>query len=96
MEGIRTFPCGVSRSLGFNERTVARSEQADLSVALRSRAEDRRLHRLHETTGAALHLIKRSTENEMRRLLQSVFHILQAIDEADVQEAVRETEEAIR
>ena len=100
----RIFPYALSRdllervirSLGLDARTVGNPEQADMVVALRSRSDDFRLHRIIDESGATLHLIKRNTANELRRLLQNVFHILEGIDEDEVQDAVRETEEAIR
>jgi len=49
-----------------------------------------------DTTGAALHLIKRNTANDLRRLLLNVFHIREGIDQDEVQETLQETEEAIR
>jgi hypothetical protein len=100
----RIFPYALSRdllervirSLGLDARTVGNPEQADLVVALRARADDFRLHRVLDESGATLHLIKRNTANELRRLLQNVFHIMEGFDEDEVQDAVKETEEAIR
>jgi stage III sporulation protein SpoIIIAA len=101
---VRIYPYALSRDLlervirglGLDARTVGGPEQADVILSLRSRADDHRLQRILGTTGATLHLIKRNTANEMRRLLQNVFHIMEGIDEEEVQEMVRETEEAIR
>ncbi len=100
----RIFPYALSRDLlervirglGLDARTVGNPEQADLVVALRARSDDFRLHRILDESGATLHLIKRNTANELRRLLQNVFHIMEGVDEDEVQETVRETEEAIR
>jgi stage III sporulation protein SpoIIIAA len=100
----RIFPYALSRDLlervirglGLDARTVGNPEQADLVVALRARSDDFRLHRILDESGATLHLIKRNTANELRRLLQNVFHIMEGFDEDEVQDAVRETEEAIR
>jgi stage III sporulation protein SpoIIIAA len=86
----------VIRSLGLNARTVGGPEQADLILALRSRADDHRLRRIAEGSGASLHFIKRNTANEMRRLLERTFHILEGVEGNEVQEMVEETEAAIR
>jgi stage III sporulation protein SpoIIIAA len=100
----RLYPHGVSRELlervirdlNLEVRIVARAEQADLIIALRSRAEDLGLKRITRLTNVPLHLIKRNTSAEIRRLLQKVFNIVQGIDDEDIQEAVEETEAAIR
>lgn len=101
---LRVYPYALSRdllervirSLGLDARTVGNPEQADMIVALRARTEDFRLKRILETTDASLHLIKRNTANEMRRLLQQAMHVIEGIDDEEVQEAVREAEAGIR
>ena len=101
---LRVYPYALSRdllervirSLGLDARTVGNPEQADMVVALRSRNEDFRLKRIVETTDASLHLIKRNTANEMRRLLQQAMHVIEGIDDEEVQEAVKEAEEGVR
>lgn len=85
----------VIRSLGLNARTVGGPEQSDLVVALRSRGDDQRLKRMLEGSSASLHLIKRNTANEMRRLLERTFHVLEGIEGEELQEMVQETEAAI-
>jgi stage III sporulation protein SpoIIIAA len=100
----RIYPYAVSRdllervirSLGLNARTVGGPEQADLILALRSRDDDLRLRRIMEKSGASLHFIKRNTANEMRRLLERAFHILEGVEGEEVHEMVEETEAAIR
>jgi stage III sporulation protein SpoIIIAA len=100
----RIYPYAVSRdllervirSLGLNARTVGGPEQADLILALRSRSDDLRLRRIAEKGGASLHFIKRNTANEMRRLLERAFHVLEGVEGEEVQEMVEETEAAIR
>ncbi|BCR06238.1 single-stranded DNA-binding protein [Desulfuromonas versatilis] len=86
----------VIRSLDLNARTVGGPEQADLILALRSRSDDLRLRRVVEKTGAALHFIKRNTANEMRRLLERAFHVLEGIEGDELHEMVAETEAGIR
>jgi len=86
----------VIRSLRLNARTVGGPEQADLIVALRARSDDLRLHRVMEGSGASLHFIKRNTANEMRRMLERTFHVLEGIKgEEELHEMVAETEAAI-
>jgi stage III sporulation protein SpoIIIAA len=86
----------TSRDLGITLRLAARPEQADLIVALRTRAEDLGLKRIERLTTAPVQLIKRNSTAEIRRLLQKTFNIVQGVDEDDILAAVRETEEAIR
>jgi nucleoside-triphosphatase THEP1 len=85
----------VIRSLGLNARTVGGPEQADLVLALRSRGDDLRLKRMMEGSDASLHYIKRNTANEMRRLLERTFHVLEGIEGDELQEMIQETEAAI-
>jgi hypothetical protein len=85
----------VIRSLGLNARTVGGPEQADLIVALRARSDDVRLRRIMEGSNATVHFLKRNTANEMRRLLERTFHILEGIEGEEVHEMVAETEAAI-
>ena len=101
---LRVYPYALSRdllervirSLSLDARTVGNPEQADMIVALRSRGEDFRLKRVMETSDASLHLIKRNTANEMRRLLQQAMHVIEGIEDEEVQEAVSEAEAAVR
>ena len=101
---LRVYPYALSRdllervirSLGLDARTVGNPEQADMIVALRSRGEDFRLKRVMETSDASLHLIKRNTANEMRRLLQQAMHVIEGIEDEEVQEAANEAEAAVR
>ncbi|MEZ4600410.1 MAG: R3H domain-containing nucleic acid-binding protein [Syntrophotaleaceae bacterium] len=101
---VRIYPYALSRdllervirSLRLNARTVGGPEQSDLIIALRSRNEDRRLRRMTEVSGVPIHYIKRNTANEMRRLLERVFYVMDGIEGEEVQDMVAETEDAIR
>jgi stage III sporulation protein SpoIIIAA len=101
---VRIYPHGVNRdllervirSLNLDVRISGRVEQADMIVALRSRAEDLGLKRIAKLTDAPQHFIKRNTSAEIRRLLQKAFNIVQGVDEEEVQEVVEETEAAVR
>lgn len=100
---LRIYPYALSRdllervirSLHLDARSVGDPEQADLVIALRSRGEDLRLKRMIAGSSAQLHFIKRNTANEMRRLIERVFHLLE--DEADDEAAglVEEIETAL-
>ena len=100
---VRIFPYAISRDLvervirglGINARTVGEAGQADLVLALRSRSDDSRLVRALGESHAQLHVIKRNTANEARRLLQRVFHIMEGVDRDETEEAVREVEAGI-
>ncbi|MCM2358658.1 MAG: hypothetical protein NDI77_10960 [Geobacteraceae bacterium] len=85
----------VIRSLGLDARTVGEPERADLVLALRSRANDTRLLRALADTSAQLHLLKRNTANEMRRLLQHLFHVMEGVERDESEEAAREAEAGI-
>jgi len=101
---VRIYPYALSRdlvervirSLGLDARTVGGPEQADVILALRSRGEDHRLRRIRELGTAQIHFIKRNTANEMRRVLERPFHVLDGVAEDEIQEVVAETELAIR
>lgn len=100
----RIYPHGVSkellervtRELGVDVKVGGKPEQADLIIALRSRAEDLGLKRLSRLSDAPVHMIKRNTTSELRRLLQRIFNIVQGVDEEEVQDAVQEAESAIQ
>jgi len=84
------------RDLRLEARTVARAEWADMVVTLRSRADDQRLQRMVELAGLPVHVVKKNTTAQIRRLLQSVFNMVPGVAEAEVKEALREAEEAVR
>ena len=100
----RIYPHGVKRDLlervirelNLDARVVARAEQADLVIALRTRAEDLGLKRLARYTDASQHFVKRNTSSDLRRCLQKAFNLVQGADEEEVQEVVEETEAAVR
>ena len=100
----RIYPYAVSRdlleriirSLGLNARTVGGPEYADLIIALRSRSEDVRLRRIREHADATVHFIKRNTANEMRRLLERTFQVLEGIEGAAVRESMADAEAGVQ
>lgn len=86
----------VLRDLRLNARGVARPENADVILALRSRADDARLRRILQQTGVPLHVIKSNTTAQMRRALQNIFNVIQGVEDEEVKDAVREVEHAIQ
>ncbi|HWI41329.1 MAG TPA: R3H domain-containing nucleic acid-binding protein, partial [Verrucomicrobiae bacterium] len=100
---MRVFPYAVSRDLvervirdlRINARTVGTGDQADLILALRSRAEDSRLRRVLETSDGEVLVLKRNSSSDIRRVLLNFFNVVQGVEDAEVKEAVREAEEAI-
>jgi hypothetical protein len=80
----------VIRELRLEARTVDRPDRADAILALSSRSEDGRLRRIVETTALPLHLVKKNTTAQLRRLLQEVFVVLPGSDRHEVEEALRE------
>lgn len=101
---VRIYPYCLSRDsverairdLRVDARTVTRPEQADVILALRARADDPRLRRMLELRPVPLHVVKKNTTAQLRRLLQDIFHLIGGSDDHEVQEAVRETETAVR
>ncbi|HEX5744646.1 MAG TPA: R3H domain-containing nucleic acid-binding protein [Archangium sp.] len=86
----------VLRDLGPDARVVGRLENADVILTLRSRANDPKLRKAAEKTGARVLAIKRNSSSEMRRVLRDVFLIAEGVDEDQVREAVAEAEHAIQ
>jgi stage III sporulation protein SpoIIIAA len=86
----------VLRDLRIEARVVPHIEDADLVIALKSRAEDPRLLREIGDRGTPVHVVKRNTTAQLRRTLQSAFNVLNGADTEEVQEAVAEVEHAIQ
>jgi hypothetical protein len=84
------------RQLGLKVRVAASPENSDMIFALRSYDSDPGLRRLTRHFDVPVHLAKRNSASEMRRMLQKVFNIVQGIAEEEVQDAVQETRTAIQ
>jgi nucleoside-triphosphatase THEP1 len=101
---VRIYLHGVSRDLlerairqlGLKVRVAASPENSDMIFALRSYDSDHGLRRLTRHFDVPVHLAKRNSASEMRRMLQKVFNIVQGIAEEEVQDAVQETRTAIQ
>ncbi|MDY7230137.1 R3H domain-containing nucleic acid-binding protein [Hyalangium rubrum] len=86
----------VLRELKADAKVVGRVESADLILTLRSRANDPRMRRIVERTGARVEAIKRNSTAELRRVLRAAFMMVEGVDEEQVREAVAEAEHAIQ
>lgn len=86
----------VLRELKVDAKVVGRVESADLILTLRSRANDPRMRRIVERTGARVEAIKRNSSAELRRVLRGAFMMVEGVDEDQVREAVAEAEHAIQ
>jgi stage III sporulation protein SpoIIIAA len=85
----------VTRELGLTVRFGNKPERADVIIGLRSRTDDQGLKQLSRVSEAPVHLIKRNTTAEIRRLLQRLFNIVQGVEDKEIQEALLETKSAI-
>ncbi len=86
----------VLRELKVDARVVGRMESADLLLTLRSRANDPKMRRSVERTGARVEVVKRNSSAELRRVLRTAFMVVEGVDEEQVREAVAEAEHAIQ
>ncbi|HKJ70325.1 MAG TPA: R3H domain-containing nucleic acid-binding protein [Gammaproteobacteria bacterium] len=99
---VRIYPYALSRDhlervirdLKLDARTVNRPEQATLVVARRSRADDPHLRQILEKTGAPVHVVKKNTTAQIRRLLEKVFSVLKGLEDEEVDTALQEAENA--
>jgi len=86
----------VIRELRLDAVMVERLEQADVVIALRSRADDPRLRRAADRRNLRVFTVKRNGSSPIRRALQDAFYVAEGLDEEELREAVRETEFAIQ
>jgi stage III sporulation protein SpoIIIAA len=86
----------VLRELRVGARVVSRPESADLILTLRSRANDPKMRRTADKTGARVEVVKRNSSAELRRVLRAFFNVVEGVDEDVVREAVAEAEHAIQ
>lgn len=86
----------VIRDLQLNARMVRLPDQADMILTLRSREDDPKLRHLADLTRIAVHAVKKNTTAQIRSLLASVFNIVNGEDRVEVEDMVRETEQAVR
>ncbi len=80
----------VIRELRLDVRTVSRPDRADAIIALRGRTDDGRLRRLVADTGLPLHMARKNTSAQLRRVLQDLFSVLPGSTREDVDAALHE------
>ncbi len=80
----------VIRELRLDVRTVSRPERADAIIALRGRTDDGRLRRIVAQTGLPLHMARKNTTAQLRRVLQDLFAVLPGSSREDVDAALHE------
>jgi stage III sporulation protein AA len=86
----------VIRDLQLNARIVRFPDQADLILTLRSREDDAKLRRLVDLSRIPVHAVKKNTTAQIRSLLASLFNVVSGQDRGEVEDMVRETEQAVR
>lgn len=86
----------VLRELKVDAKVVGRLESADLILTQRSRANDPKMRKTVERTGARVEVVKRSSSAELKRVLRGAFMLVEGVDEDQVREAVAEAEHAIQ
>ncbi len=102
-ETVRLYPYAlgrdnverVIRTLDLDARLVTRPERADRILTLRSRADDPRLQRIVEDSGAEVLTVKKNSTSQLRRLLEREFHILHGVPRADIDAALAEARAAV-
>lgn len=101
---VRIYPYAISRDslervireLRLEARTVNSPERADIIVALRSRSGDGRLRRILGATELPLHLVKKNTTAQLRRLLRDTFTVVRGADQDEVEDALREARSGVQ
>lgn len=101
---VRIYPYSISRDsvdrvirdLRLEAITTNKPDRAHLIVTLRSRVEDNRLQRLVQATGLPVYSVKKNTTSQLRQLLRDAFNVVYGMEDSTIDEAVRETEDAIR
>lgn len=103
-QGMRIYPYAISRDVlervirseGLDARSTARPELANVIIAQRSRADDRRLKNIIAETDLPVHLVKNSSSAQLRRLLKNILNVVENAEEGEVREAIAEVEHAIQ
>lgn len=85
----------VIRNLGIEATVVSEVELADVVLALKARASDRRLVSALDSRRIPLHEVKKNNSTQMRRKIQDIFSVVEGQDSEEIREAMQETEYAI-
>jgi hypothetical protein len=86
----------VLRDLPVQARVVDRPERAEVILAMKSRAGDPRVSRALEGGKAVVHVVKRNSSSEIRRVLRNALFVMEGTEKERVREAVLEAEHAIQ
>ena len=101
---MRIFPYALSRDLlervirdlEIEARVVGRAEWADIILALKTKAQEPQLKRILKEHDVPVQMVRSNSTAQMRITLRGIFHMMSGLEEETVQEAVAETEHAIR
>jgi stage III sporulation protein SpoIIIAA len=101
---VRIYPYGISRDsidrvlrdMRLEAVVTNKPDRAHLVLALRARADEPRLRRMVQATGLPVFSVKKNTTSQLRRVLRDLFHVVYGMENVEVDEAVRETENAIQ
>ncbi len=101
---VRIYPYGISRDsidrvvrdMRLEAVVTNKPDRAHLVLALRTRAEEPRLLRIVQATGLPVFSVKKNTTSQLRRLLRDIFNVVYGMENDEVDEVVRETENAIQ
>ncbi len=101
---VRIYPYGISRDsidrvirdMRLEAVVTNKPDRAHLVLALRTRAEEPRLRRIVQAAGLPVFSLKKNTTSQLRRLLRDIFNVVYGMENDEVDEVVRETENAIQ
>lgn len=101
---VRIYPYALSRDIvervirsqHLEAATVGRPEQAHLILTLRPRADDARLQRIVNATGLPLHVVRKNSTAQIRRVLLNILNVLPGAEDGETAEAIKEAEQAIQ
>ncbi|MGA9525582.1 MAG: R3H domain-containing nucleic acid-binding protein [Myxococcaceae bacterium] len=86
----------VLRDIDADARVVNKPENADVLLALRTRAGEPRFRRAAEASGATIHILKRASGSELRRVLRNAFLVAaRGLGDEEVEVAMREAERGV-
>ena len=101
---VRIFPYAISRDsidrvirdMRLEAVVTNKLDRAHLIMALRTREEEPRLRRMVQASGLPVFAVKKNTTSQLRRLLRDIFNVVYGMENAEMDEVVRETENAIQ
>jgi len=101
---VRIFPYGISRDsmdrvirdMRLEAVVTNKLDRAHLIIALGSRIDEPRLRRMIQAAGLPVYSVKKNTTAQLRKLLRDIFNVMYGMENNEVDEVVRETENAIQ